>query len=111
MGDTLAEGGLWTIASSTMVVTQLVEGGRGGGGGGGATGGGGADGSGGGSRDCCSSLQCLRRRGADVSTNSGSEPDDSLSHSEHCLFSIKNFSFRKSKTFTNIEKRERKKLG
>lgn len=32
-----------------------------------------------------SSLQCLNLRGADVSTRSTSDPDDSLSHSEHCL--------------------------
>lgn len=32
-----------------------------------------------------SSLQCLNLRGADVSTRSTSEPEDSLSHSEHCL--------------------------
>lgn len=32
-----------------------------------------------------SSLQCLNLRGADVSTCSTSEPEDSLSHSEHCL--------------------------
>ena len=31
-----------------------------------------------------SSLQCLNLRGADVSTRSTSDPDDSLSHSEHC---------------------------
>lgn len=32
-----------------------------------------------------SSLQCLNLRGADVSTRSTSDPEDSLSHSEHCL--------------------------
>lgn len=32
-----------------------------------------------------SSLQCLNLRGADVSTCSTSDPEDSLSHSEHCL--------------------------
>jgi len=32
-----------------------------------------------------SSLQCLSLRGADVSTRSTSDPEDSLSHSEHCL--------------------------
>lgn len=37
-----------------------------------------------------SSLQCLNLRGADVSTRSTSDPDDSLSHSEHCLFRDKN---------------------
>lgn len=32
-----------------------------------------------------SSLQCLNLRGAEVSTRSTSDPEDSLSHSEHCL--------------------------
>lgn len=35
--------------------------------------------------ELASSLQCLNLRGADVSTRSTSDPDDSLSHSEHCL--------------------------
>lgn len=36
--------------------------------------------------ELASSLQCLNLRGADVSTRSTSDPDDSLSHSEHCLY-------------------------
>lgn len=35
--------------------------------------------------ELASSLQCLNLRGADVSTRSTSDPEDSLSHSEHCL--------------------------
>lgn len=33
-----------------------------------------------------SSLQCLNLRGAEVSIRSISDPEDSLSHSEHCLY-------------------------
>lgn len=35
--------------------------------------------------ELASSLQCLSLRGAEVSTRSTSDPEDSLSHSEHCL--------------------------
>lgn len=40
--------------------------------------------------ELASSLQCLNLRGADVSTRSTSDPEDSLSHSEHCLQIILN---------------------
>lgn len=48
-----------------------------------------------------SSLQCLNLRGADVSTRSTSDPDDSLSHSEHCLY-YKNKDYLKCYTYNTF---------